>query len=129
MTTRYLRLCPASWLRRLRLIGPPRASARPMRYVAACARGDARARMLPRAAGRRQGTTAKPASGSQKLLLADEADDVLDGTHGLGGDFLRPTRAVPEHRIDIGRVLQQSLELAADRAELGDGELDERRLE
>src|SRR5262245_22796588 len=129
MTTRYFRLCPASWLRRLRLIGPPRASARPMRYVAACARSGARARMLPRAAGRRQGTAAGLASAGRRASLADESDDVLDGAHRLGGDLLRAARAVGEHRIDMGRILQQPLELAADRTELGDGELDQACLE
>src|SRR5215510_12518148 len=120
MTTRYFRLCPASWLRRLRLIGPPRASARPMRYVA-------RAGMLPRAAGRRQGMRLASAGGSDSL--AHEPDDVLDGAHGLGSDLLRAPRAVSEHRVDIGRVLQQPPELAADRAELGGGELDQLGLE
>src|SRR5215813_12924357 len=128
MTTRYFRLCPASWLRRLRLMGPPRASARPIRYVARVrVRRVARAGMLPRAAGRRQGMRLASAGASDSL--AYEPDDVLDGAHGLGRDLLRAPRAVTEHRVDIGRVLQQPPELAADRAELGGGELDQFGLE
>src|SRR5215831_3221279 len=112
MTTRYFRWCPASWLRRLRLMGPPGLCARPMRYVA-------RRSMLPRAAGRRQGTvTAEnpPSPFDPTRSTVDKPDDILDGLHRFRGDLLRARRAVGEYRVDRCRVSQQALELVAHRA-------------
>src|ERR1700737_889238 len=63
------------------------------------------------------------------ISVPDEADDVLDGVDGFGRDRLRAVGTVGQHRIDIGRILDQTLHLRADRPELGDRDVDQRRLE
>ncbi len=62
-------------------------------------------------------------------LAAHEADDVLHRLHRVRGDNLRTSGTIGQHRIDIDGVGDKPLHFGIDRAELGDGEVDERGLE
>src|SRR5271168_3262565 len=58
-----------------------------------------------------------------------ETDDILDRLHGLACELLRARGAVREDRIDSDRVAHQPLHFPADRAELRDGKINQRRFE
>src|SRR4029079_12597146 len=65
----------------------------------------------------------------RRKLAAHEADDILDGLHGFGGDRLCALRAIRQDRVDIDRILNEFLHFCADRPEFRDGEIDKRSLE
>src|SRR5262245_64250557 len=65
----------------------------------------------------------------RRKLPAYEANDILDGLHGFGGDRLRTLRAIGQDRVDIDRILHEFLHFGANWPEFRDGEVDERGLE
>src|SRR5712691_4400071 len=82
--------------------------------------------MVPRRGCRSQAELAYEFARPRRAASAPhEADDILDVAHGLGRQRLGALRPVGEHGVYIGRVLDEALHLAADRAEPVDREVDQ----